>query len=123
MLTASPDTFPSTTSQTPVWRPARTARPSSGTDAVIVRAHSIARIGPSEGGEEAVAGGIELAAAEDVERPADERVVTLDELAPGPIAELCRSVEPTMSVKRIVASTVSGERLPSRDSTNFSISP
>ena len=65
---------------------------------------------PVEGGEEPVAGRVDLAPAEALELATHERVVALEQLAPAAVAELARarSVEPTMSVNRTVASTRSG---------------
>ena len=88
MCTASPPTSPSITSSSPVWRP--------GADLEPERAHRLrdrggaadrAR-GPVEGGEEAVAGALHLAAAVAVERLAEERVVALEQEAPAAVAHL-----------------------------------
>ena len=59
-----------------------------------------------ERGEEPVAGLVELSAPKAAELPSNESVVRFENLAPARVAELDRrSVDPTMSVKRIVAST------------------
>ena len=70
---------------------------------------------PVERGEEAVAGGVELATLETGELAAYDGVVPLEELPPGRVAErAASSVEPTMSVKRMVARTRSAR--PGRES-------
>ena len=47
-FTARPASLSPTRSHSPVWIPARTSRPSSGTRSTISRAHEIARAGPSK---------------------------------------------------------------------------
>jgi hypothetical protein len=54
----------------------------------ISRAHAIARAGAVEAGEEAIAGGVDLDAAETRELDADQVVVAFQEAAPLPVAEL-----------------------------------
>ena len=84
--------------------------PRSPTASTIASAQRIARAGPVEGGEEAVAGGVDLAPAEAREGSADDRAVvararSLHCRSPSSAA---RAVEPTMSVNSTVASTRSG---------------
>ena len=68
---------------------------------------------PVEGGEEPVAGRVDLATAEAAELLADERVVAFDAAPATRIADSASfAVEPTMSVKRTVARTVSGSPMP-----------
>ena len=105
-----PPTLPSTCSHSPVCRPARTSMPRSR-HGLHDRAGAADRAGRAvEGGEEAVAGGVDLAAAEAGELRAHAGVV-LAPAAPasgGRRARRACSVEPTMSVNRTVASTRSG---------------
>jgi hypothetical protein len=65
--------------------------------------------GPVERGEEAVAGRIDLVAAETVELLPDRLVMALQQFAQARSPrELALSLEPTMSVKSTVARTRSG---------------
>ena len=64
--------------------------PSSRTLSTMAQAQRIARAGPSKVGEEAVAGRIDLTAAEPDQLSADDCVVALEQLAPGAVAELER---------------------------------
>ena len=80
-----------------------------GRDGVADRAGAAHRARRAiEGGEEAVAGGVDLATAVTFELAADHAVVRL-QVAPRPIAELAAvAVASTMSVNSTVASTRSG---------------
>ncbi len=91
----------------PVWRPARSSSPSSATASRIARR---AADRPAPGRRSARStpspARVHLDAAEAIQLAARPRVVLAEQLAPAAVAELGRpSVEPTMSVKRTVAST------------------
>src|SRR5437899_9899961 len=87
MWTAMPPTFPSISSHSPVWRPARTSMPSS--HAIRDRAGAADRpSGAVEAGEESVPGRVELLPAEAGELGADVGVVGGDQRAPAPVAQL-----------------------------------
>ena len=110
MCTAIPPTLPSIRSHSPVWRPARISSPSS-TDAFADRAGAADRARRAvERREEAVAGGVDLVAPKPRELTTHDRVMLSRGACarPRPRARTAFAVDPTRSVKRMVASTRSG---------------
>ena len=104
-LTATPPTFVSSRSTSPVWSPAQLESERLHGRDDRARTPDRAR-GAVERREEAVARRIELGPSIAGEQGAHGRVVSGDQLRPSAIAELAaRSVEPTMSVKSTVART------------------
>ena len=109
MWTAIPPTSSPISSLSPVCRPARISMPSVG-DAVAGSRRAADRPRrPVERGEEAVAGRVDLVAAEALELAAHDEwcASSRSRQRRSPSSAAC-SVEPTMSVNRTVASTRSG---------------
>ena len=89
--TPTPPTSSPISSTSPVCAPARTSIPSEGASLTTVReVDGAAR--PVEGDEEAVTGGLDLAAAVAVEPLTDKRLLLLEQIAPAPITDLGRAL-------------------------------
>src|SRR5437867_1037840 len=113
MCTATPPIFSPTISHSPVCRPARTSSPSSRTESLIARAHRIARAGPSKLAKKPSPA---VSSSRPRNRSSWRRITTWCEERSSAQRWSPRSdalaVEPTMSVKRTVLSTVSGSASP-----------
>ena len=120
--TASPASFPSERSHSPVWMPARTSRPRPRVRSTTARAHAIARAGPSNDAKKpspAVSSSVPRNRASScrTSRRCSSRS-SRQRWSPNSAA---RSVDPTRSVKRSVASTESGTGVRTVPSRNASI--
>ena len=85
--TATPATPSPWICTSPVCTPARTSSPRSRTASRIAHAQRNGARGAVERREEAVTGGVDLAAAVALELAADDRVVAVEQVAPGAVAE------------------------------------
>src|SRR5262249_8157540 len=86
--TAIPAILPSSSSHSPVCKPARTSRPSALTPSTIPCAQRIARAGNVEAGDEAVASRVDLAPTQADELPPHDGVGPLRQSGPSSVAKL-----------------------------------
>ena len=84
-----PRALPPASSISPVCSPARISRPSGRTAIADVAGAADSTGRAIESREESVAGRVDLVPTEPLELPADDRMVAVEQFAPGPVAEPC----------------------------------